>query len=205
METAGAVALVVFLLFAALAVIAVVRTVRAVRRSVARGSAAARRAVEDSRLRMRRYTVPGPHGEVARMRLQLRTSIDSTFRALDARSAEDASLTEAAALLRRLNDHARRLDAELALLEGEPDRTRLTTRLTELGEHVSGVTRSADTLRWAAQDRDRHFADDELASLHHDIAVEAAALRHWTPAGVPQPPGAVPSAAPSALGERRVK
>lgn len=229
METAGAIALIVVLLFAALLAVATVRTVRAVKRSVVRGSATARRVVEDNRLRVRRYAVPGPHGEVARLRLDLRASIDSSYRALGGRPADDASLSEAASLLDRLNDHARALDAELAVLEREPDRARLAARLPDVERRIRGVTHSADALRWAAQDRARHFADDELAALHHDIAQEAAALRHWTPVepvepaepaapgealgtkhGTPQTPAVPPAAPPApgtvtALGERRAR
>jgi hypothetical protein len=181
-DVAAVIALVLFLAFVTLAVAATVRTVRAVRDTVARGTAQARRVVEDNRLRARRYTVSGPAAEVARLRLDLRTCVDSTFAALDAGRAQDASLAEAAALFARLNDHARALDSELKLLEREPDRSRLAERLPALTERTRSITQAADSLRWAAQDRARHFADDELTALGRDIRLEADALRHWTPA-----------------------
>lgn len=181
MEIAGAIALLLFLAFVTLAVVATVKTVRSVKRSVVRGSAQARRMVEDNRLRARRYTMPGPAGELARLRLELRASIDSTFRALENSSAEDASLAEAALLMDRLNDHARALDGELKMLEGEPDRARIADRVPSLTERTQRITHAADGLRWAAQDRARRFADDDLSALTREIDLEAGALRHWAP------------------------
>jgi len=178
-ETIGIIAFLFFLIFATLATVATVRTVRAVKRQVVKSTAQARRVVEDNRIRARRYTVPGTGGELARLRLELRTSLDSTYRALESGRAADASLSEAAALLARLDGHARELDAELKSLEREPDRGRVAERLPQLAERAHRISHSADTLRWAAQDRARHFADDDLAALGRDIATEAGALRHW--------------------------
>jgi hypothetical protein len=178
-ETAGIIALLFFLIFATLATVAAVRTVRAVKRQIVKGTAQARRVVEDNRIRARRYTVPGTGGELARLRLELRTALDSTYRALESGRADDASLSEATALLGRLDGHARELDAELKTLEREPDRARVADRLPQLAERTRRITHSADTLRWAAQDRARHFADDDLAALGRDIDLEAGALRHW--------------------------
>jgi hypothetical protein len=185
-ETAGVIALLFFLAFATLAVVAAVRTVRAVKHGVERGSAQARRLVEDNRLRARGYALPGAAGELARLRLDLRQSLDATFAALAVRRAEDASLTEATALLARLNDHARALDGELRLLEREPDRNRLAARLPDLAERTHRITHSADSLRWAAHDRAHRFAGDELAALARDIELESGALRHWAPVVEPQ-------------------
>jgi hypothetical protein len=178
--------LLLFLTFVTLGVVASVRTVRAVRRGVARGKAQARRALEDTQLKARRYTMPGVAGELAQLRLDLRTSIDSTFRALDDGRADDPSLSEAAGLLARLNDHARTLDGELKMLEREPDKTRIAQRLPHLTERTRRITHSADSLRWAAQDRARQFADDDLAALSHQIDIESSALRHWAPEPPPK-------------------
>jgi hypothetical protein len=187
-EIAGVIAVLLFLAFVTLAVVTTVRTVRSVKRTVARGSAQARRVVEDNRLRARRYTHYGPAGEIAQLRLDLRASIDSTFAALGEGRAHDASLSEADALFARLNDHARALDTELKLLEREPDKNRLAAHLPSFTERTHRITHAADTLRWAAQDRARRFADDELAVLGRDIELEAGALRHWAPA-TPHAPG----------------
>ncbi|MDF9813217.1 hypothetical protein [Streptomyces sp. SPB162] len=185
MDIAVVVLLLLFASFVAVGAVATVRTVRAVKRGVERGSAQARRVVEDTALKARRYTLMGAAGELAQLRLALRTSIDSTYRALDAGSAEDASLSEAASLLARLNDHARVLDTELKVLEREPDKGRIADRLPSLAERTERITHSADALRWAAQDRARQFADDDLTSLAQQIDIEAGALRHWAPTTLP--------------------
>jgi hypothetical protein len=179
---AGLVVLLLVLAFVVLGAVATVRTVRAVQRGVARGTAQARRAVEDVQLKARRYATPGVAGEVAKLRLDLRSAVDSTFAALDEQRPQDAGLAEAAALLARLNDHARALDGELKLLEREPDKSRVAARLPDLTTRVGHITHSADSLRWAAQDRARHAGADDLAELTAQIAMESAALRHWTAA-----------------------
>lgn len=206
MDIAGIVVLLLFLLFVTAAVVATTRTVRAVKRGVARSSAQARRAVEDAQLKARRYTMPGAAGRLAQLRLDLRTSIDSTFLALEDGRDQDASLTEAAALLARLNDHARSLDGEMKMLEREPDKARIARRLPDLTERTERITHSADALRWAAQDRARQFADDDLAVLAQQIDLEAGALRHWAPVAEegPQAPGVPgPAGRREALGDRK--
>ncbi|WP_069463863.1 hypothetical protein, partial [Actinacidiphila rubida] len=193
METAGIIALLFFLIFATLATVATVRTVRAVKRHVSRGTAQARRVVEDSRIKARRFT-PGTPGELARLRLGLRTSLDSTYRALEAGRAGDASLSEAAQLLGRLDAHARELDSEMRLLDGEPDRARVAARLPELTERTRRITHSADSLRWAAQDRARLHGD--VAAQRGEVVVgEVPGAVLGGPAeavrGVRDPPGAL--------------
>jgi hypothetical protein len=182
---AAAVFLVLFLTFVAVGGIVAVKAVRAVGRGAERASRQARRMVEDTTLKARRYAVGGTAGELARLRLALRTAMDSTRQALDGRAATDPSLHEAVGLLARLDDHAKALDGELKLIEREPDKARVAARLPELAERVERITHSADSLRWAAQDRARQFADDDLAVLNRQIEVEAGALRHWVPAGLP--------------------
>ncbi|MFD8072132.1 hypothetical protein ACFV3E_05715 [Streptomyces sp. NPDC059718] len=187
MDVAVAVILLLFASFVALGVVAAVKTARAVKRGVERTSIEARRVVEDTGLKARRYSRPGPAGKLAELRLALRTSVTSTEAALEGQAAVDPSLSEAVALLARLSSHARELDAELRLLEREPDRSRIAARIGELEERTRRITHSADSLRWAAQDRARRFADDDLAALGRDIDLEAGALRHWAPSALPEP------------------
>ncbi|MFF7677238.1 hypothetical protein [Actinacidiphila glaucinigra] len=193
MDVAVAVILLLFASFLALGVVAAVKTARAVKRGVERTGIEARRMVEDTGLKARRYSRPGPAGKLAELRLALRTSVASTGEALEGQAAVDPSLSEAVALLSRLRSHAQELDAELRLLEREPDRARIAARIGELEERTRRITHSADSLRWAAQDRARRFADDDLAALGRDIDLEAGALRHWAPAALPEPgPGPAP-------------
>jgi hypothetical protein len=179
-EAVVAVFALLFLLFVVLGAYATVKVVGAAKRGVDRTIAQARRTVEDTTLRAKTYAQPGPVGELAQLRLKLRTSMRATQDALHAGVAEDESLKESLALFERLSAHGHELDDELKRLETEPDRGTLTERLPALRERTERITQSADSLRWAARDRARRFADDDLDSLSAQIDVEAGALRHWT-------------------------
>ncbi|MDW4906090.1 hypothetical protein RB628_12260 [Streptomyces sp. ADMS] len=180
MEAAVAVVALLFLLFVVLGVYATVKVVGAAKRGVDRTITQARRTVEDTTLRAKTYAQPGPAGELAQLRLKLRTSMRSTQDALHAGVAEDESLKESLGLFERLSTHGHELDAELKRLESEPDRTTLVARLPALRERTEQITHAADSLRWAARDRATRFANDDLDDLRTQIDVEAGALRHWT-------------------------
>ncbi|NUO42154.1 MAG: hypothetical protein HOV82_08955, partial [Streptomyces sp.] len=169
---------------------ATVKAVGAAKRGVDRTITQARRTVEDHTLRAKSMVQPGPAGEVAQLRLRLRTSMRATQDALHAGAVEDESLKESLALFQRLSAHGHELDAELRRLESEPDRATLAERLPALRERTETITRSADSLRWAARDRARRFADDDLDSLSTQIDMEAGALRHWTTAEPTDPAAA---------------
>ncbi|MEU6142569.1 hypothetical protein ABZ848_19635 [Streptomyces sp. NPDC047081] len=189
MEAVVAVFALLFVLFLVLGAYATVKVIGAAKRGVDRTIDQARRTVEDHTLRAKTY-VPGPASEVAQLRLKLRTSMRATQDALHAGAQEDESLKESLALFRRLSAHGHELDAELKRLESDPDRATLAERLPDLRARTDRVTQSADSLRWAARDRARRFADDDLDTLSAQIGVEADALRHWTkaqPAEAPPP------------------
>ncbi|WP_424887526.1 hypothetical protein [Streptomyces sp. XH2] len=208
MEAVAVIVALIFAVLVALAVIATVRTVRAVKRGVDRTVHQARRTVEDTRLKARQFAQPGAAGEVAQLRLSLRTSMRATQDALQTAAPEDPSLSEALALFQRLSAHGHELDDELKRLETEPDKTRIAARLPELRERTARVKDSADSLRFAAQDRARRFADDDLETLSGQIRMEAGALRHWSdepvgdaPAGRADGPAAGAAAAAGEPGE----
>jgi hypothetical protein len=182
MEIALVVLAVTMLIFVTL----VVRTVRAIRRGVRRTRRQLRHVASEATLAAR-AAQPGAVGEVARLRRTLRTSLAGTHETLRAGSDQDPALREALALIDQLRGHAGRLDGELStLMTGEPDRSRIAARLPELRERADRITRSADSLRFAAQDRARHDHDaTALDTLHRQIEIEAAALRHWAPAKPP--------------------
>ncbi|AQS69650.1 hypothetical protein [Streptomyces pactum] len=202
MEAVITVFALLFVLALVLGVYATVKAVGAAKRTVDRGITQARRTVEDHTLRAKSLVQVGPASELAQLRLTLRTSMRATQDALHAGVAEDESLKESLALFERLSAHGFELDAELRRLESEPDRATLATLLPALRERTERITRSAESLRWAARDRARRFADDELDSLSAQIDVEAGALRHWTetePAAAPPPwPEAPATDAPAA-------
>lgn len=181
MEILLAVLALVFVTMVGLSVLTVVKVKRAVQRNLDRHVPVARRMVEDTALKARRLTQPGVPGQLAGLRLSVRTSLDSTRRILESAASDDPSLREAITLCNRLDEHARALDEELKLLEREPDRGRAAARLPDLRERAERITHSADSLRWAAQDRARRFADEDLARLGQECEMEAGALRHWTP------------------------
>ncbi|MGW7606944.1 hypothetical protein ACWGKW_06610 [Streptomyces sp. NPDC054766] len=169
-----------FLLFVVFGAYATVKVIGAAKRGVDRTISQARRTVEDTTLRAKTFAQFGPQGELAQLRLSLRTSMRATQDALQASVAEDESLKESLSLFERLSAHGRELDAELKRLEAEPDRGTLATRLPALRERTQRITQSADSLRWAARDRAHRFAGDDLDTLSAQIDVEAGALRHWT-------------------------
>ncbi|MGW0815917.1 hypothetical protein ACWD00_22090 [Streptomyces viridiviolaceus] len=197
MEAVIAVFGLLFVLALVLGAYATVKAVGAAKRSADRHITQARRTVEDHTLRAKSLVQTGPAGEIAQLRLTLRTSMRATQDALHAGVAEDESLKESLALFERLSAHGHELDAELRRLESEPDRATLGERLPALRERTERITGSADALRWAARDRARRFADDDLDTLSAQIDVEAGALRHWTetePAAAPPPWPEAPAA-----------
>ncbi|GAA1925567.1 hypothetical protein GCM10009716_37290 [Streptomyces sodiiphilus] len=199
MEIVLAVVLLSFVMFVALTV----RAVRAVKRGVERTGREVRRSLSDTALRAR-AAQPGLTGEVARTRRELRSSIDSTRAVLRAGSSDDPALREALGLLDQLHGHARQLDRELdVLMAGEPDRARIAARLPELRERADRIRNSADSLRFAAQDRAHRHDTDALDALHQQIDIEAGALRHWAPATPPPdstpPVGPEPGTGPARL------
>lgn len=199
MEAAVAILGLLFVLFVLAGVFVTVKAVQAAKRGVDRTVAQARRTVEDTTLRARQLAQPGVVGELAQLRLSLRTSMRATQEVLHGGSPDDASLSEAIGLFERLSAHGHELDDELKRLEREPDRATIAARLPELRERLARITHSAESLRWAARDRARKFAEDDLSALSDQIDVEAGALRHWT-----QAPGAEdPLDEPAADGRSR--
>ncbi|WP_420168909.1 hypothetical protein [Streptomyces violaceoruber] len=196
MEAAITILALLVVVFIALGVYATVKAVGAAKRGVDRTITQARRTVEDTTLRAKSFGQPGVAGELAQLRLSLRTSMRATQDALHAGAAEDASLAESVALFRRLSAHGLELDDELKRLEREPDRTTVATLLPKLRERTRQITHSAESLRWAARDRARQFADDDLDALNAQIDIEAGALRHWTMDEPAQSGGAKSAASP---------
>ncbi|WP_371671583.1 hypothetical protein OG985_30560 [Streptomyces sp. NBC_00289] len=194
MEAVIAIVALLFVLFLALGAYATVKVVGAAKRGVDRTITQARRTVEDHTLRAKSFAQPGPVGEIAQLRLKLRTSMRATQDTLHAGVAEDETLKESIGLFERLSVHGHELDGELKRMESEPDRATLAQRLPSLRERTERLTHSADSLRWAARDRAHRFANDDLDALSAQIDVESGALRHWTKAEPPLPPPPWPEA-----------
>ncbi|MFC0848395.1 MULTISPECIES: hypothetical protein [Streptomyces] len=183
MEAAIAILALMFVAFVVLGVYLAVKAVGAARRGVERTVTQARKAVEDTTLRAKSMGQVGVAGELAQLRLSLRTSMRATQDALHARVEQDESLKESLSLFERLSGHGHELDDELKRLEREPDKLRVGERMPELRERTERITHAADSLRWATRDRARQFADDDLAALSAEIEVESGALRDWATKG----------------------
>ncbi|MFJ6543404.1 hypothetical protein [Streptomyces sp. NPDC091385] len=201
METVLTVVALLVLLCLGLGVYVTVKVVGAAKRTVDRTVAQARRTVEDHTLRAKSYGRPGPAGEIAQLRLTLRTSMRATQDALHSGVVQDESLKESLGLFERLSAHGQELDGILRRLESEPDRSTLAARLPELRTRTERITASADSLRWAVRDRAGRFADDDLDSLSAQIDIEAGALRHWTRTGPGDPVASWPEAPANAGGD----
>ncbi|MER5882284.1 hypothetical protein ABT160_00485 [Streptomyces sp. NPDC001941] len=198
MEAAILILALLFVAFVAVGAYVTVKVVGAAKRGVERTVTQARRTVEDTTLRARSLGQGGVAGELAQLRLALRTSMRATQEALHAGAVEDESLRESLALFQRLSAHGHELDDDLKRLEREPDRAQVAAQLDDLRERTQRITHSADALRWAARDRARKFASDDLTTLSAEIEVEAGALRHWTdpePSWAPAEPDASPAPA----------
>ncbi|AWZ03815.1 MULTISPECIES: hypothetical protein [unclassified Streptomyces] len=174
------VALVLLFAFLGLGVYATVKVVGAAKRGVDRTITQARRTVEDTTLRARSFGQVGVAGALAQLRLDLRTSMRATQQALYQGVQTDASLKESLGLFERLSAHGHELDDELKRLEAEPDRKRTEASLPDLRERTAKITEASDSLRWAARDRARRFAADDLSALSDQIEVESGALRDWS-------------------------
>ncbi|GHB39754.1 hypothetical protein GCM10010347_06560 [Streptomyces cirratus] len=173
-------ALLVLFAFLGLGVWATVKAVGAAKRGVDRTITQARRTVEDTTLRARSLGQVGVTAGLAQLRLDLRTSMRATQQALYQGVQTDGSLRESIGLFERLSEHGHELDAELKRLEQEPDRKRIAAALPDLRARTRKITESADSLRWAARERARRFAEDDLSALSAQIEVESGALRDWS-------------------------
>ncbi|MEU4350452.1 hypothetical protein [Streptomyces sp. NPDC023838] len=199
MEAAIAILALSLVAFVVLGVYLAVKAVGAAKRGVERTVTQARKAVEDTTLRAKSMGQVGVAGELAQLRLSLRTSMRATQDSLHARVEQDESLKESLSLFERLSGHGHELDDELKRLEREPDKGRVGERMADLRERTERITHAADSLRWAARDRARQFADDDLAALSAEIEVESGALRDWATKGpTTGVPGGIADPAPAA-------
>ncbi|MGW0362655.1 hypothetical protein [Streptomyces sp. NPDC002990] len=173
-------ALMMLFAFLGLGVFVTVKVVGAAKRGVDRTITQARRTVEDTTLRAKSFGQVGVTGALAQLRLDLRMSMRATQQALYAGVRMDASLKESIGLFERLSAHGYELDDELKRLEQEPDRKRIADSLPDLRERAAKITEAADSLRWAARDRARRFAADDLSALSSEIEMESGALRDWS-------------------------
>ncbi|MER6450509.1 hypothetical protein DEJ51_10780 [Streptomyces venezuelae] len=180
MEVALIIFALMLLAFVGLGAYLTVKAVGAAKRGVERTVVQARRTVEDTALRAKSFGQVGVAGALAQVRLDLRTSMRATQQALADGVRVDASLRESLGLFEQLSAHGHELDGELKRLEQEPDRQRTAEVLPDLRERAAQIIKAADSLRWAARDRARRFAADDLSVLSEQIEMESGALRDWS-------------------------
>ncbi|MFE9483124.1 hypothetical protein ACFYNM_31530 [Streptomyces spororaveus] len=180
MEVALIIFALMLLAFVGLGAYLTVKAVGAAKRGVERTVVQARRTVEDTTLRAKSFGQVGVVGALAQVRLDLRTSMRATQQALADGVRADASLRESLGLFEQLSAHGHELDGELKRLEQEPDRRRTAELLPDLRERAAQIIKAADSLRWAARDRARRFAADDLSLLSEQIEMESGALRDWS-------------------------
>lgn len=183
METLAIVLGFLVLVFGGLAAVTALVVVKT-KRAIGRAAPQAKRAVEDVGIKARSLTRGGVHGRVAVLRSEVRGALAASRRVLEAGAPSDSQLIEALGLLARLEAHAGELDAELRLLEREPDTARVEARFAHATERGERIVHLASSLRWAAQDRQHRFTDDDLLRLGEECEAEAGALRHWAPVAV---------------------
>jgi hypothetical protein len=146
-------------------------TVRALRRRLDR--------LRDRALLVARAHGTGPTAEVARLRRELDRALGAARRALAAAVAVDAPVGDVRSLLARLELAARSVDAELRVLEAQPDRTRVPAGLAGPRARADVVIASAAALVDGLLAATGH-RDDELSLLHATCVIEAEALRSST-------------------------
>ena len=154
------------------------RAVRSVRRRVSGAS-------ERARLMARAHGV-GPAAEVARLRRDMTRTLAGAHRALDAAQAVDSPVGDVPALLARLELAAHAVDGELRVLEAQPERSRIVTRLAGPRSRAEAISSSAYQLVEGLLHAAGHRAED-LGLLQAACALEADALRCGARAGGPAP------------------
>jgi hypothetical protein len=128
-----------------------------------------------ARLAARAYGV-GPVSEVARLRRQMSRSLAGARHALAAARAVHAPVGDVPSLLARLELAASGVDAELRMLEAQPDRLRIAAQLPGPRSRAEAISSSAAHLVEGLLAAAGHDAD-ELSLLQAACGVEADALR----------------------------
>jgi hypothetical protein len=117
-----------------------------------------------------------PTAEAARLRRDLERSLHGARRALAAARTVQAPVGDVPSLLARLELAARGIDAELRMVEAQPDQSRIPTQLAGPRSRARAVIDSASALVDGLLASTGHAAED-LSMLQAACGIEAEALR----------------------------
>lgn len=134
----------------------------------------------------------GPRADVARLRREMEHSLAGARRALAAAQAVGAPVGDVRSLLARLELAARSVDAELRVLEAQPDRSRVAAQVDGPRSRAGVITTSCALLVDGLLHAAGHDAA-ELALVQAACSIEADALRATAP----------PRSGPDGYGESR--
>ena len=132
--------------------------------------------VDRGALSVRARLHPGAAGQVAGARLQLRSGIDQTRRIVDDAVRRNDPLGELPRLFRRIEHLAESVDAELRMLDGDPDRIQ-QARLAATVRHSAELASMAAAVRRTVSGVHADMQLDRFGLLQRDLDVELAALR----------------------------
>ncbi|KWX04758.1 hypothetical protein TH66_06130 [Carbonactinospora thermoautotrophica] len=177
--------LVISVLFVGVTAGSVALAVYLTRRLAVAARARAGELADRARTRATALAGQGVTAEAARLRLELRTALDSTRRALAAAQAAGWPVGDAPSLVRRLERAAAEVDARLRILGSERGPAWAADQLPRLRQQVRTVTESCGELRAGLSRHGLDVGDAELNHLREDCRIEGQALGTPTPLGWP--------------------
>jgi hypothetical protein len=134
------------------------------------------RALNGAVLRTRAAFAWGPQQQVLKLRMRVNASLDSGRAAVTVALGGQGPRGELSRLFRRIQEEGATLDAQLRLLESEPDPTLLSADLPAARGRVVQLEGTVRRLRSAVSSGLGDLSDDTLAALRADVDREVAAL-----------------------------
>lgn len=147
------------------------------------GRAAYRRIRRDPRwdrtalLMQEKTSAPGPKRAVAQLRRRLHESMTSARQAIVVLEAHGAVQGELASLVRRLDQIAATVDAQLRLMQSEPNPAMLRQLLLPVRDRVMEIEDLVQQIRMAAYAAINGDTEGTVAALTRDVEHEVAALQ----------------------------
>lgn len=120
---------------------------------------------------------PGAAREIAGLRLELRTALDQTRRTLQEARDGERPVGELPEVFGRVERLASSLDAELQLMDAQPDPTQASATVQGARRHVDDVLAMLAKIRRAATGALDESSGGELAAVQAELDQELAALR----------------------------